>query len=422
MEGRPEIPFRTIEVIREEGPLPLRTVLGGSYVASVTYKEQINKVDDASIVLSNIPYDVIESELVRIQAPLRITWGIVGSWTRSKNVRVKEVSYSYGVTREATLSCSDAKADLIVRKSGRTWTSKTSSEIVEDIAQLLGLEADVKPTTGVVRTVQGGRSYAAVIADLCFLEGYSWRVTDNVIVFKSEYEFSEKVKNYSYNSGTDPQILTFSVKETIRRISPAGTGTTAAGTDKESGAEVEKTEDPKKTKTVSQKDVGPKFNLGITFNPDGSYTPRIKRIEENTTGEVDTHPANEEEEIAEKRAKARTESATWKSAEATMTLLNRDIPLGEVIEIKGVSSNHGGNYKVKSISSSIGVAGIQQNVELSRNITRPTGKQTGEKPEGETSPQDDQQKGNKGGEGDKPSESANKKSFNFNPDGSYDVS
>lgn len=397
--------FARIRILDQDGVLS--DFVGPNQIQEITYDERKNKVDSATIKLVSLSRAQADSEVLQEERPLQISYGVQGDWQIDRTVIIKELDFDYGSSISVSVMCRDLKQKYLDRKAGRIWTKKTASDIVIEIANLLDLTAVVVPTKGRVRVVQANRSYAKVLSDLAWMESYYWKVTDTSLIFEPAYDFERVEDQFTYYVGNTPDIFGFKIKETARRIAPAGSGTTAAGSDPEAGAQNTETNDPSTEATPDDKG---KFVLSVTYNEDGTFQSREEKLKDKVTGEVDAHPGNEEPETAKKRARAKTLDAVWKGTTATFTTFNRRIETSQIVNVVGVATRHSGRYQVTAAKSVYKGGRIDTSVNISRNIKKPTDKKKGDDPKGDVNPSTENA----------PQEVEKKRSFSFNDDGSFD--
>ena len=384
------------------------TTFVGNNVKSISYSDIQNKPDSCKIALANLSLEQVEEEVLQEEQPLLVSWGVVGKFQIDKYVIIKEIEYDYGIRVNATVTCRDKKVKLMDRKAGRVWTKLTSSEIIQDIARRMGLKYLGFPTKGIVKVVQGGQSYGKIVADLAYLEGYYWQVTqDDTLLFLPAYEF-DSTRNTLRWFANDPNILNLKLKTTSRRIAPKtagskeGKGTTATSTDTATGTPTAETQNASETPSSGDG----KDHSAITFEGDGGFSSK------EVKGEVDVHPANEDAVIAKKRARASVLRAKWKTAEVSATLENMRVETGDVVDLSGVANLHTGKYKVHAADTVYDGAKIKIKAKLKKD----TGKRKkGKKPTDTATPD----KGAASGKDKAADDVANVTVVKFKDDGSF---
>lgn len=372
-------------------------------VTSMVYSDIQNKPDSCKISITNLTLEQVEEEVLQEEQPLLVSWGVFGKFQIDKFVIIKEIEWEYGISINATITCRDRKVKLMDRKAAKVWIRFTSSEIVEDIARRMDFGYNGLPTKGIVKVVQGGKSYGKILSDLAELEGYYWTVSnDNKILFLPAYEFNKTRATYNWFVTSDPDIIVAKITTTARRIAPktsgskAGKGTTATTTDPATGTTVTETQNAVQTPASSDG----KDHSSITFNSDGGFSQK------EVKGEIDVHPANEDPIIAKKRAKAIVLRAKWKTSEASLLVENKPLESGDIIDIQGVANLHTGKYKVQSVNTVYTGAKLKIQTKMKKDTSKKKG---GKKPE-TTSP---------GSSDTGSAEVVETKQLTFNSDGSF---
>lgn len=401
-------PFISILVLNTN--TKLTEFINETQIKSLTYDERENKTDSATILIEDLSIDQIENDVLEEDKPLLLSWGVYGEWQLDRRVLIKEISYKYMSNITATITCRDIKQRALDNKSGRSWNTKTSSEIVQEIATILNLESDIISTTGITKVVQGNRSYAKILSDLAYLEGYFWTVRNNTLIYRPSYEFDKLQSIRTYYLGSTPNIVDFTITTTSRVIASSGSGVTASQSDTKSGKQVSQDSNPADEDVLDEK---PTFSLAITYNEDGTFESKEVKTENKRTGEVDIHPANEDIPIAKKRARAKVLNTVWKSTKATLNTLNIPTEVGDILDIKGVAPKHSGKYKVISCRTTYNSGHIKTQSTIVKNTKVKTGKIKGDKPKGTITPQTTEVK---------QEDVVDKVTFTFNEDGTFDRS
>ena len=433
----------------DEKQLPLRDFISDGHIKeiSMTHKAAKKKaktskkghggggLGSASIHLVNLSYEQVELGMIQEGRVLNIAWGVTGAWRLDRDYIIKEIKTKYGLSISATLELRDYKTKMFERKAGKSWHKKTSSAIVSEIAAHFQLAVDIEETETPITVAQGMRSYAAVLHDLAYLEGYYWDIIKDTLVFKPLYESEESkgVRTW-WVHGPDrlPGIMEFDIVTTARHINLSASnkkkkgekttadsdgqlesegggndlalekvvGVQAEGLDIFSGEVAKGDANAEDTPAIGDGNV----HMDITYFGDGTFTDK------EVTGEVDTHPANSEEAgaVAKKRAKAAAMAAKFSSKKATMVMKNQPVEPHQVYNIRGVASMHAGMYKVHSLTVKVGGGEVVNQIELMRDTG---GKKKGAKPK-TTTPESDASP-------DSSSDEADVDTVTYNEDGSF---
>lgn len=364
--------FAKISVeVEQDGEISLRNFLNTNQISEISYDDKRWQLDSATIKIADLSLAQIEEKVLREENIVIIEFGVQGSWVTRKKVIIKKLDWKYGNRIDATITCRGFMTYFLDRKAGKVWGSKTASEIVEDIAAKLGYIAEVVPTEGKVRVVMANKSYATILSELSYLEGYFWVATQDPepkLIFRPAYEFENAKPDKVYFVGRNPNIREFNIAVNAIRIpsetygNKLGKGVTAKGVDTKTGAVVSENTAAEETPSVGER--GQNYSA-ITFEKDGSFSA------EAVTGSVDVHPSNEEQ--AKKRSKAWILDAKWYYWEATLLLENLPLVNGDVIEIGGVARQHSGKFVVMGVQSSYRSGKISVSVRLRRSLSWQSG-------------------------------------------------
>ncbi len=163
-------------------------------VLSLRIEQELNRTNAFTIEVQDQfhagQFKWLQEDVFKIGHSVSVAIGYTNQVSRVLDGKIKNINASFntGCAPTFTVEGADPSYDFLkVGSETRTFREKRDSDIVEEIARMAGMRADVEHTERVspIKTKKGGKSYIEFIERLASENNYEFLLRDEVLRFKA---------------------------------------------------------------------------------------------------------------------------------------------------------------------------------------------------------------------------------------------
>lgn len=361
-----------------------------NYITSIDYEDCTDEDDLITLSVEGADISVIDKNWFDIGQKFNFIFGFIGG--KNSGIRkgqITEIDFDYIATK-VNITVKARDLGFITKKLSisKVYKDKTASEIVNDIANIFGLNADIQDTQKKYEIyATAGKSYNAIIKDLAQKEGASnddkkgvWDsyIRGDTLSFKQRDLSVASKRLFEYCNG-DSIIKDISVNYEDSEDG-ASTSVKSSGIDMDTGKPFESITKSADSKAAT---TGDKFNNYDVNSVLKGTTGGSNLSDVANAGKTLVVPSNNKKDSDSKTSKQSKEKSD-KILKLTASLeLDPTINSGDIVTFSGLAQKHNGNWCIKKTTHKIGGSDASTDIECYRNGSKTSSSNNSTKSEGE---------------------------------------
>lgn len=321
-------------------------------LASVSFKDRINKKDELRLTFSNLHESEHEALLKQLSmdAEVEMILGVVGLWSLRRRMVVKEIGTDNQLSRKLTFTLHDTGVKAGDSEETRTFNNKSLSAIYQELGRMAGMKVQVEINEDPIipHIAMARRSIAKTAVDLAEKYGLYVKFANNVLYVQELMLDDQPSAKYTFG-GPRGNVFKVSVKGSVVGLKG---GKTTAKRRKQTGKD--------KDSKSSGDDNNP--SLKITYKQNGSYTKRqtfdfskggpfeTKKPRQRAKQGGRTIATGKTGKEAARVAKGAHIKRTLKVKSGSLIVINEPITPNTNLLIAGISDVFGGKFYAGDVS------------------------------------------------------------------------
>ena len=351
-------------------------------ISSIDYEDCTDEDDLITLKVQGAPISVIDEDWFNIGATFTFIYGFIGGTQSAKRKgQISTIDFDYDSSWvNITVKARDLGAVSKKLTSTYVYKDKTASEIAIDIANKLGLTADVQTTqTKYANYPMAGKTYSQILKELCISEGtkssdakgvWQYYVRGDILTFKQRDLSAKSERLFEYKNG-DGIIKDVSV--TYEDSNDGGsTSVSSAGVDIATGKPFKseaKAADNKEAATG-----GGRLDFDVNAN---LLAKKQSPTAEKDSGKVMNAPTLNKAD-ADLKTGAMQKSKAAQIMKLSFSLeLDPTISSGQIITVSGMAQKHSGNWIINKTIHTVSSGGGATAIECYRNGAKKSPTATG---------------------------------------------
>lgn len=341
------------------------------HVVSLHYEDCTEEDDIVTIELEKLTPEWIDKMEINKGAEIAYLFGFQGGTLSGKRVAIiKDFEVTYDEQIKGTINALDQGFLFKKATSNKVYKDKTTSEIIEEVAKLFGIDYEIEATTVKHKSEPvGNLTYWKFLQKLTARAGsvdkkkgaFQLFIRNNKLYFKQKDLSKKSKRTFTYGNG-DGEVVSFRPK--YEQKESDSSSVSVSGIDPETNTPyTEKAEPGKETAT------GEKV---VHYDVNGVIIPNTPE----NAGKMKTPSGTTKAE-----AKAQTKGSVSKAADGELTATlelkgDTGIEADDIITMAGVAQKHSGNWYVMKVIQDVSSSGFTTELELNKTGSKKSGTET----------------------------------------------